>query len=102
MNDPKPLPFNDSELDQLRHVHRDCATIQEGGCVTHRLLATLDAERARPDALREDSVWTTDVNGDPVNLIAHIVKAHGIDLADSGCSYCAKAAALAGKEPTDG
>lgn len=48
------------------------------------------------------SVWTTDMRGDHVNLMAHVVKAHGITLGDSGCSLCAKAAALASlTEPDD-
>ena len=43
-------------------------------------------------------LWFTDANGSPVNVMAHVVKAHGIDLSDSGCSVCAHARSLADEE----
>ena len=53
------------------------------------------------DAARstDEGLWTTDSLGEPVNLMAHVIAAHGVTLEDSGCSLCAKAAALARTEP---
>jgi len=58
------------------------------------LTQAYDILRAAAGAMDARGLWALDARGESVNLMAHVIAAHGLVL-DSGCSLCAKAAIAA-------